>query len=440
MSKPANRSSITAATNLRLAVGALGVVFGDIGTSPLYAFRESFIGAHPLPIDRPHVMGVLSLIVWALTLVVTVKYVFITMRADNRGEGGSFALLSLIRRVAPSAHLLPAITTAALLATALFYGDAIITPAISILSAVEGLTLVHDEFARRSHSGDARHHRSAFLPYSVSVPSCRPLLRSPHVGLVCGHRRARGAERCRTTESAFGRQSGYAFDFVGKDPLRAFLTLGTVVLTITGAEALYADMGHFGRRPIAAPGSPPSCPRFCSAMPARPRWSLGDPGADRAGLLSAGADLGAVAVAGTGDGRDRDRQPIGHQRRLFGDAAGHAVGLSASAAPGAYLRRRDGPGVRPGGQRHPVPHRDRSRAGLPVIDRVRLRLRLRRDLDHGADDPDHGLRHLPHMAAASGVDDRALYAVLLAFDLALFGASATKIPDGAWLPLAIATL
>jgi KUP system potassium uptake protein len=94
-----------------------------------------------------HVMGVLSLIFWALILVVTVKYVLITMRADNRGEGGSFALLALIRRVAPSARLLPAISMAALLATSLFYGDAVITPAISILSAVEGLTLVHADFA-----------------------------------------------------------------------------------------------------------------------------------------------------------------------------------------------------------------------------------------------------------------------------------------------------
>src|SRR5687767_503562 len=124
--------------NMRLALGALGVVFGDIGTSPLYAFRESFIGQRRLPTDPLPVMGVLSLIFWALILVVTIKYVLITMRADNRGEGGSFALLALIRRVTPGARLLPAISMAAFLATALFYGDAVITPAISILSAVEG--------------------------------------------------------------------------------------------------------------------------------------------------------------------------------------------------------------------------------------------------------------------------------------------------------------
>ena len=144
---PWNPASTDAAAKTRLAVGALGVVFGDIGTSPLYAFRESFIGTHRLPIDPLHVLGVLSLIVWALILVVTVKYVLITMRADNRGEGGSFALLALISRVAPRTHLLPAISAGALLATALFYGDAVITPAISILSAVEGMTLADEKIS-----------------------------------------------------------------------------------------------------------------------------------------------------------------------------------------------------------------------------------------------------------------------------------------------------
>ena len=133
-------------THSRLILGATGVVFGDIGTSPLYAFRESFIGHHRLPIDEFHVLGVLSMLIWALVLVVTVKYVFVTMRADNRGEGGSFALLALIERVAAKSPLLPAIAAAALTATALFYGDAVITPAISILSAVEGLSLLDDGF------------------------------------------------------------------------------------------------------------------------------------------------------------------------------------------------------------------------------------------------------------------------------------------------------
>lgn len=120
-----------------LAVGATDIVFGDIGTSPLYAFRESFVGAHKLPVDQ-YVLGVLSMLLWALILVVTVKYVFLTMHADNHGEGGSFALLGLIRQSVMRPAILGCVTAAALLATGLFYGDAVITPAMSVLSAVEG--------------------------------------------------------------------------------------------------------------------------------------------------------------------------------------------------------------------------------------------------------------------------------------------------------------
>ena len=127
---------------LKLAVGAVGIVFGDIGTSPLYAFRETFRGAHHLPIDDLHILGVLSLIFWSMTMVVSLQYVTILMRADNRGEGGSLALVALLsRHIGQSKHgwLVVMLGVAA---TALFYGDSMITPAISVLSAVEGLTVV----------------------------------------------------------------------------------------------------------------------------------------------------------------------------------------------------------------------------------------------------------------------------------------------------------
>ena len=241
----------TSRHDLRLALGALGVVFGDIGTSPLYAFRESFIGLHPLPIEPLYVMGVLSLIFWALVLVVTVKYVLITMHADNRGEGGSFALLALIRRVTPSARALPAISMAALAATALFYGDAVITPAISILSAVEGLSLVDPAFS------------AAVVPLTLAIVLA--LFAIQHFGTAVVGRwfgpvmllwfavlGLLGVLNIAARPGVLLAANPYhAVAFVGADPLRAFLTLGTVVLTITGAEALYADMGHFGRRPIA---------------------------------------------------------------------------------------------------------------------------------------------------------------------------------------------
>jgi KUP system potassium uptake protein len=121
-------------------LGAVGVVYGDIGTSPLYALKESFIGPHPLAVDPLHIFGVLSLIFWSLMLIVTVKYVFVAMRADNRGEGGSFALLALMSRHLAGARWTASLVVLGVLAASLFYGDAMLTPAISVLSAVEGLT------------------------------------------------------------------------------------------------------------------------------------------------------------------------------------------------------------------------------------------------------------------------------------------------------------
>src|SRR5688500_8259372 len=122
-----------------LALSAVGVVFGDIGTSPLYAMKESFHGAHPLVPDEPHVLGVLSLIFWAIMLTVTIKYVAIIMRADNKGEGGSLAMLALATRLTHGSNLTPIIVVLGIFAAALFYGDSMITPAVSVLGAMEGL-------------------------------------------------------------------------------------------------------------------------------------------------------------------------------------------------------------------------------------------------------------------------------------------------------------
>jgi KUP system potassium uptake protein len=123
-------------------LGALGVVFGDIGTSPLYALRETFIGHHPLPVDQAHIFGIISLIFWTMMLIVSVKYVSIILRADNRGEGGTIALQALLMRHGHGRRWAPWVVILGILATALFFGESIITPAISVLSAVEGLTVV----------------------------------------------------------------------------------------------------------------------------------------------------------------------------------------------------------------------------------------------------------------------------------------------------------
>src|SRR3954463_767177 len=126
----------------KLMLGAVGVVYGDIGTSPIYTMKESFLGPLPLAVDRLHIFGVLSLIFWSLMLIVTVKYIAVAMDADNKGEGGSFALLSLIARNLAGKKWTAGLVMMGVLATCLFYGDAMITPAISVLSAVEGLSVV----------------------------------------------------------------------------------------------------------------------------------------------------------------------------------------------------------------------------------------------------------------------------------------------------------
>ena len=132
---------------LKLAVGAIGIVFGDIGTSPIYAFRETFAGHHPIAPDPLHIHGVLSLIFWSMMIVVTIKYVGIIMRAHNNGEGGSLALLALINRKVRERGWRAQIVLLGVFACALFYGDSMITPAISVLSAVEGLQTVEPRFA-----------------------------------------------------------------------------------------------------------------------------------------------------------------------------------------------------------------------------------------------------------------------------------------------------
>jgi len=233
-----------------LTVGAIGVVFGDIGTSPLYSLRESFTGAHPLAVDPAHIFGVLSLIFWTMTLIVTVKYVFVILHADNKGEGGSLALLALIGRRLGQTRWTAITVLLGIIATALFYGDAIITPAMSVLSAVEGLEIVQPAFT------------PLVLPISVAIL----------IGLFAIQSRGTAAVGklfgpvmlvyfaviavlgvmgiMHAPEILWAVNPVYAVRFFTLDPMLAFLALGSVILAVTGAEALYADMGHFGRRAI----------------------------------------------------------------------------------------------------------------------------------------------------------------------------------------------
>jgi KUP system potassium uptake protein len=235
----------------KLAMGAIGVVFGDIGTSPLYSLKEVFVGHHPLAVDRLHLFGVLSLVFWTLIFIVTIKYVLLIMRADNKGEGGSLALLALITRMSAGRRWTSPLVMLAVLATALFFGDCIITPAISVLSAVEGLSSVQASFT------------PLVLPIAIVILVCLFLIQSrgtetvgkffgPLMVLYFVVLAVLGVVHIADQpDILFALNPIWAVRFFLNDFGLAFLALGSVVLSVTGAEALYADMGHFGRKPIS---------------------------------------------------------------------------------------------------------------------------------------------------------------------------------------------
>jgi KUP system potassium uptake protein len=235
----------------KLMLGAIGIVYGDIGTSPLYTMKESFLGPHPLAVDRLHIFGVLSLIFWTLMMIVTFKYVSVAMRADNKGEGGSFALLSLIaRNLEGKKKWTPTLVLLGVLATCLFYGDAMITPAISVLSAVEGLEIVQPAM------------QPLVVPISIAILVGLFLVQSrgtAQVGNMFGPVMlvyfaviaALGLTNILIHPEIIGILNPiWALKFFAYNPKLAFLALGSVFLAVTGAEALYADMGHFGRKAI----------------------------------------------------------------------------------------------------------------------------------------------------------------------------------------------
>ncbi|MDP1660158.1 MAG: KUP/HAK/KT family potassium transporter, partial [Methylotenera sp.] len=235
-----------------LTLAALGVVFGDIGTSPLYTIKEVFsVGTHPVPLTEANMYGILSLIVWALIMVVSVKYVAFIMRADNRGEGGIMALLALAsHNAADNPKKQHTIMLLGILGACMFYADGMITPAISVLSAVEGLELA------------APILHPMILPITLLVLFFLFWAQSKGTALVgaffgpimllwFGTLGVLGIQSIMQNPSILHALNPiYAFQFFAVSPWIAFVALGAVVLAVTGAEALYADMGHFGRFPI----------------------------------------------------------------------------------------------------------------------------------------------------------------------------------------------
>ncbi len=240
----------TPAALAALTLGALGVVYGDIGTSPLYALKEVFHGGHVAP-TPDNILGVLSLIFWTMTIIVSVKYVVLILRADNNGEGGLIAMLALATTaVKDKPRLRSVLMTVGLFGTAIFYGDGVITPAISVLSAVEGLNVAEPRLEpavipitllvlaalfsvqRFGTGGIGRFFGPITLVWFVALVA----LGLPHV--------------LANPAVLVALNPVYALAFFLHNPLVAFIGLGAVVLCVTGGEALYADMGHFGKKPI----------------------------------------------------------------------------------------------------------------------------------------------------------------------------------------------
>ena len=420
-------------------VGAAGVVFGDIGTSPLYAFQDSFVGKHKLATTPLHVLGVLSMLVWALILVVTVKYVFVTMRADNRGEGGSFALLSLISRVAKRSPALPWIAAAALTATALFYGDAVITPAISILSAVEGVKLITPGLA------------VYVVPATLVIVIALFAIQRYGTGvvgaifgpvMVCWFLTIGALGAFQVARQPIVLQAvspAYALQFLLADPVQAFFTLGTVVLAVTGAEALYADMGHFGRSAIAGAWLWLALPTLLLCYAGQSALVISSPSAIASPfylmapqpLLIPLILLASVATV------------IASQSIISG-----AFSITQQAVQLGYLPRIT--------TRH-TSTESRGQVFTPAVN-ILLAIAVVVLVV--------GFRSSDALAAAFGLAVTAtmvlttlmvgfvifaiwrwkliwalpLYLVLLASDLGLFAASATKFLDGGWLPLSIAAV
>ena len=233
-----------------LTLGAIGVVYGDIGTSVLYSVKEVFGSGH-VPFTPANVYGVLSVLFWTLTVIVSLKYVVLVLRADNNGEGGLVAMLALASQtVKDKPRLSSTLFLVGMFGTSLFYGDGVITPAISVLSAVEGLEVISPHFTKavipltlvilfllffvqkRGTAGIGKF----FGPITVAWFACIALL---GVRQIIGH-----------PEILAGLSPHYAIGFIWNNPGTSFIILGAVVLCVTGAEALYADLGHFGKKPI----------------------------------------------------------------------------------------------------------------------------------------------------------------------------------------------
>jgi KUP system potassium uptake protein len=419
-----------------LTLAAIGIVFGDIATSPLYALQEAF-GAHGVAPTADNILGVLSLTVWSLILIVSVKYLGFIMNADNHGEGGSMALLALARQaIGDHPRLRQVVVTLGLIGVALFFGDSVITPAISVLSAIEGLEVATPAF------------KPAIIPITVAIIVALFAVQrfgSARVGQLFGPVMSLWLVAIgvlgvlailRAPMVLAALSPHYAFVYLARNGFAGFSSLGAVVLVLTGVEALYADMGHFGARPIRVAWFAVTLPALLLNYFGQGALMLGDPGVAAAPfyhlvpqyLLYA---LVALACAAT---------VIASQAVISG-----AFSMVREAVQLNYLPRLD--------VRH-TSSMIRGQVYLPAVNGVLLILVLAAVL---------GFQTSDNLAAAFGVavsgtmlistvlvlvvarrlwhwNIAGLTAFALTFigiDVAFFAANAIKLESGAWFPLVL---
>ncbi len=319
-----------------LIIGSVGVVYGDIGTSPLYAFREAVLAAQQSGLTgRAAILGVLSLIIWALLIIVTGKYVLLLLRADNKGEGGIFALMALVQSTARRSSTL--ILGLGLIGASFFYGDSVITPAISVLSAVEGLTLLEPGL------------ESAVLPIALIIlvallavqpfGTARvaaffgPIMLVWFAALAIG-----GLIHLVDSPDVFNAINPlYGIRFLATNGLSGIWTLGYVFLAVTGAEALYADLGHFGRKPIQTAWLSLVLPALALNYLGQGALVLADPAALKDCFYRLYPSWALVPDAASGDGGDSHREPGGDHRHLLPDQPGDPARPAAAPQRPAHI-------------------------------------------------------------------------------------------------------
>ncbi len=422
-----------------LSIAALGVVYGDIGTSPLYALRTAFHGAHAIALTPTSVLGVLSLILWALVVIISVKYVVFVMSADNKGEGGILALMALVQRgrMARGLNPLRIIILLGIFGAALMYGDSVITPAISVLSAVEGLQIATPALAHwvipltllilfalfLFQSRGTRSVGTVFGPVMVLWFLTLGVLGAAHI--------------VARPEVLAAVSPHYGIRFVFENGRAGFLVLGAVFLAVTGGEALYADMGHFGVRPIRIAWYTLVLPGLLLNYFGQGALLLGNPAAAANPFYYLAPDWALYPLI------------------ILASAA--AVIASQAVISGAFSLTRQAVqlGYCP---RMQVEHTSSLEIGqiyIPTVNWALCLVTFALVL---------GFQNSTNMAAAYGVAVSSemvitsllfyilarevwgwslaraglLVAFFLVLDLAFFGANALKIPQGGWLPLALA--